>query len=386
MHYRKLQADSIFDGERLLHNQVLVLAADDSIEAVIPASEAGEAVQSFEGILTPGLINCHCHLELSHLKGIIEPGTGLVDFLLGVIEARRGPAIGMQEAMASAEAELYRQGVSGVADISNTTESVALKKDSRIRWHNLVEVINFKDEDAKEKLETYSAICKHYQQQNLPSVLAPHAPYTVNEATLKWINEKTAGEIISIHNQESNAENELFVNGSGAFLKLYKQVGGGLNPFAVSHKSSLKTWLPHFTNGQTILMVHNTFINEEDLLFAREHEKKYGLQLLYCLCANANMYIESCLPPIDLLLQYNCSIVLGTDSYSSNWQLNLASEMNTIRKNYPSITLEMMLGWVTSHAATAMRWNDLGAFERGRKPGVVLINFNEGALESTRII
>ena len=386
MHYRKLQADSIFDGHRLLQNQVLILTADNSIEGVVPASEAGEEVQRFDGILTPGLINCHCHLELSHLKGIIKPRTGIVDFLLGVIEARQAPGTGKQEAMAAAEAELYVQGVSGVADISNTGDSITLKKNSRIRWHNLVEVINFMEGNASEKLETYNTICKQYEQHNLASALAPHAPYTVNEATFKWINKNTAGEIISIHNQESKAENQLFENGNGVFLKLYKQVAGGVNPLAVSRKSSLRTWLPHFTNGQTILMVHNTFIKEEDLLFAREHEKKYGLQLLYCLCANANLYIENCLPPIDLLLHHHCTIVLGTDSYSSNWQLNLASEINAIRKEHPSISLETMLGWVTSNAASAMRWKDLGAFERGKKPGVVLMKVDAGVLKSTRII
>ncbi len=149
----------------------------------------------------------------------------------------------------------------------------------------------------------------------------------------------------------------------------------------------MQTWLPHFTNGQTILLIHNTFIGEEDILFAKEHATRYDLNLVYCLCPNANLYIEDTLPSIDLLMKHECKIVLGTDSYSSNKHLNLISEIETIKKHFPHIPLQTLLQWATSNAAEAMQWNDLGSFEKGKKPGI--INLKEkasGGFEVKRIL
>jgi cytosine/adenosine deaminase-related metal-dependent hydrolase len=55
---------------------------------VIPEEEAHGEMEKLDGILMPGLINSHCHLELSHLKGVIPPGTGLVPFLISVVTKR----------------------------------------------------------------------------------------------------------------------------------------------------------------------------------------------------------------------------------------------------------------------------------------------------------
>jgi len=67
MAYRKFKADHLFDGYTLHGNdKVLVTAADGTIDAIVNESEAGDNIETFEGILSPGLINCHCHLELSH--------------------------------------------------------------------------------------------------------------------------------------------------------------------------------------------------------------------------------------------------------------------------------------------------------------------------------
>ena len=79
MAFRKFIADQLFDGYRLLGNDI-VLITDESgkIENLVPVTEAGDNIQSFDGILTPGLFNCHCHLELSHLKKC-DPTTHRID-------------------------------------------------------------------------------------------------------------------------------------------------------------------------------------------------------------------------------------------------------------------------------------------------------------------
>ncbi len=157
------------------------------------------------------------------------------------------------------------------------------------------------------------------------------------------INEATSGQTISIHNQETAAENELYRTGQGRFLELFANFGFNGSPFPVTGASSIRHYLPFFDKQQKILLVHNTFMPEEDIEWANEYAKQKGLNLVYCFCVNANLYIENRLPNIDKFMQMGCHIVLGTDSYSSNWQLKVTEEILTIHKNFPGIPFETIL-------------------------------------------
>jgi imidazolonepropionase-like amidohydrolase len=140
--------------------------------------------------------------------------------------------------------------------------------------------------------------------------------------------------------------------------------------FPVTGLSSIRSVLPHFNNGQTIFLVHNTFMPEEDVVFAKEHAEANGLKLIWCLCINANLYIENKVPPVEMLMKHDCPIVLGTDSYSSNWQLSITKEMQSLKNKFPSLSIETILQWATISGAKALQWDDeLGSFEKGEKAG-----------------
>jgi imidazolonepropionase-like amidohydrolase len=80
------------------------------------------------------------------------------------------------------------------------------------------------------------------------------------------------------------------------------------------------------------------------------------------------------MPPIELLRTHGASIIVGTDSYASNWSLNILDELKTIQKHLPAIPLEEMLGWATINGARALQMEKhLGSFEKGKKPGIVVI-------------
>jgi cytosine/adenosine deaminase-related metal-dependent hydrolase len=166
----------------------------------------------------------------------------------------------------------------------------------------------------------------------------------------------------------------LYKTGGGDYLKLFKIFGVEKSPFPVTGKSSLQSYLPHFTNGQTILLIHNTYMPEEDIEFANNYARQHDLQLVYCLCPNANLYIENKVPPVEKLIKHGCQIVLGTDSYSSNWQLSIAAEIKALKDNFPQLALSTILQWATSSGAKALQWEEqLGSFERGKKPGLTLL-------------
>jgi cytosine/adenosine deaminase-related metal-dependent hydrolase len=80
------------------------------------------------------------------------------------------------------------------------------------------------------------------------------------------------------------------------------------------------------------------------------------------------------MPPIELLRYQKVNIVMGTDSYASNWSLNMLDEIKTIQKHLPQIPLDELLGWSTINGAKALQMDKgLGSFEKGKKPGIVLI-------------
>ena len=381
MTYRKFKADQLFDGYHL-HGNDKVLITDETgrVQDIVPVLEAGDDVQTFSGILSPGLINCHCHLELSHLKNVIPPHTGLIDFLCSVVTKRDFAPELIQQEIIKAEKEMYDNGIVAVGDIGNTADTTEVKSKSRIRWQNFVEVLSFTDEKADENIEHYKKVAQTFENQKAKvksqnrTSLVPHAPYSISPKTFKLINELTKDQVISIHNQEHPSEDVLYKTGGGDYLKLFKIFGIDKSPFPVTGLSSIQSVLPHFNNGQTILLIHNTFMPEEDVVFAKEYAEANGLKLIWCLCVNANLYIENKIPPIEMLLKHNCPIVLGTDSYSSNWQLSVAKEIQAIKNHFASLSLETILQWATINGAKALQWDDeLGSFEKGKKPGVVLI-------------
>ncbi len=381
MDMMKYKADKLFDGLQFQEGIVLITDSQGKILDMVPAIEAGEDVQVLEGILSPGLINCHCHLELSHLKNVIPPHTGLIEFLCSVVTKRSFPPEFIEEEIVKAEKEMFDNGIIAVGDIGNTADTAIVKSKSKIHWQNFVEVLSFTDEKAEENMQLYKQVAEQIEYRLQTSgtkhrtSLVPHAPYSISPKTFQLINEATKNQVISIHNQEHPAEDVLYKTGEGDYLKLFKIFGINKSPFPVTGKSSIRSVLPYFNNGQTIFLVHNTFMPEEDVQWAHEYAATHGLKLVYCLCINANLYIENKVPPIDMLLKNKCQLVLGTDSYSSNWQLSMAKEIASVREYFPHIPEEMILQWATSSGAKALQWDDqLGRFEKGKQPGVTLIS------------
>lgn len=382
MAYKKFTAQKIFDGYKFLEPGTVVITDENGkIIDLVSLQDAGEDVEQLNGILLPGLINAHCHLELSHLKDVIPPHTGLIEFLCSVVTKRDFDPEVIQQKIIDAEKEMYDNGIVAVGDIGNTADTAAIKSKSKIRWQNFVEVLSMTDANAEKNMQHYKEVADVFESLNSKNKkedrtsLVPHAPYTISPKTFQLINELTKNKVISIHNQEHPAEDELYKNGGGEYLKLFKIFGINESPFPITGKSSIRSCLPWFNNGQTIFLIHNTYMPEEDVQWANEYAAANGLQLVFCFCINANLYIENKVPPVDMLMRNNCHLVLGTDSYSSNWQLSIAKEIEALYKNFPHISLETILQWATSNGAKALKWdNDLGSFEKGKAPGLTLLS------------
>ena len=391
MAYRKLKAGNLFNGTEMLEGDFVLVADEEGvIMDILPASEVGDGIENFEGILTPGFVNCHCHLELSHMKGLIPSKTGLVDFLLSVVKRRALGEDIVQQAIADAEQEMLDNGIVAVGDICNTADTISQKQLGNLYYHNFIETIGFIEASAQQRFDSSLSVLKQFAQlYSLPiesNSIVPHAPYSVSNKLFGLIANFPGNHVISIHNQETAAENEFFESGTGDFFRLYKEMGLDISSFIAPKKRSLANYLPHFYHNQTMLLVHNVATNNADLDWLRENHPS-PQNIFFCLCPNANEYISGKMPDIDLLIEKKCKMVVGTDSLASNQQLNILEELKTIQVNFPHIPSSTLLQWATKNGAEALQLESiLGSFEKGKQPGVLLIeNLTDGKLNPASV-
>lgn len=393
--YRKFTADLIFDGYQFLPaNNVLITDVTGVIVDIVPLKNAGDDIQTFNGILCPGFINAHCHLELSHMKGQISTNIGLTAFILKVVFERSANVAELLTAIEQAEADMLNSGIVAVGDICNNTITIHQKRKNKLYYHNFIESSGFTAAVAPARFDSSLQTYHQFSAISKANSLVPHAPYSISPELFSLLNKFTDNAIISIHNQETAAENELFDKKEGDFLAMYATMNIDITDFKPSGKTSLQTYLPWLTQRKSLILVHNICSSEADIDFEKLQTSNLppfipsatlnnqfqitNLQqpaTYYCLCANANLYITGKLPNVPLLIDQQCKIVLGTDSLASNHQLNMLAEIKTLQQHFSQVPLQTMLQWATINGAVALQINDVfGSFEKGKKPGLVHID------------
>jgi cytosine/adenosine deaminase-related metal-dependent hydrolase len=389
--YQKFQADQIFTGKKLLEGNpkcgsmnegftpILVVKEDGTIEDIINKEDAGEDIQIVQGTLTPGFINAHCHLELSHMKDMIPPHTGLQEFVKQIVSLRKVEEHVIAEAIEKAEEEMLANGIVAVGDICNTLDTLEQKIKHRIAYYSFVELYDLDPTRSNDKIIAGLDIQNKFQENCIRAALVPHAPYSVSFNLWKLLSEHFETHTITMHNQETKDENNFFKTKTGSFLGMYERTKVSLDFFEATGLSSLQSVLPYFKKAHRSILVHNSFTSVEDIVAVQKDMPNS----FWCICANANQYIEQTMPPIELLRSQKTNIVIGTDSYASNWSLNILDEIKTIQQHLPHIPFEELLGWATVNGAKALQMDKhLGSFEKGKKPGIVLI---EGLSKENKI-
>ena len=380
--YHKFKPQSLFTGHTMIDggNTVVVTTQDGTIVDVINASEAGEDCKVLDGILSPGFINAHCHLELSHLKGAIPTQTGLSEFVKQIVPKRAAAQEIIDAAIEAAETEMFENGIVAVGDICNTADTLAAKTKGKLAYYNFIEIYGLDPLLAAQKMEDGIALQNEFINNGLKAVVVPHAPYSVPASLLQLLAAAYGSHTVSMHNQETKAENDFFENKIGAFVDMYARVGVDLDFFIPTKTTSLQSVLPYLKDAAKTIWVHNSFTSVSDIGAVQAT----NTDAYWCLCPSANQYIENTMPPVQLLREQHANMIVGTDSYASNWSLNMLDELKKIQRHHPEIPLAEMLTWITSNGARALQMeNTLGSIEKGKKPGLVFI---EKMSTSTRII
>lgn len=374
--YRKISADVIYPvSSEKITNGVVILDEQGTILEVSDASKFDSTeLEKYNGIIIPGMINTHCHLELSHMYNKIPTGTGLLRFIGNVVQYRGAEEAYIQDCIEKADQYMYDHGIVAVGDISNKTDTFPVKRKSSLKYYTFIENFDFlQKEKAQTTFDMYKKVYDEMEEnEHLRKSMSPHAPYSMSPELFRLVNtlNDKAGKTISIHNQETPPENELFLNGTGAFHDFFKSFNMSLEEFKSIGKTSIFYALQFLDPQHKTLFVHNTLTTKEDIQAAQ----LLLSETYWATCPNANLYIENSLPNYQVFLDTNAQVTIGTDSLTSNWQLSVLEEMKTILKYQSYLNFEQILKWATLNGAKALSWDDeLGSLEVGKKPGLVLI-------------
>ena len=312
-------------------------------------------LEIFQGVITPGFINAHCHLELSYLQNKISKQVGLVEFIKQ-LQITKINNENIYEAIEYAENLMIKNGIVGVGDICNTDYTLKQKAKNNLEYYNFIELYAVKNNKIEQHFNDAKRLKKKFIKHNLQSTIVPHSTYGVHPKLMNMIlNYAAENDLISIHNLETESERDYLQKKEGNIFKWLKKLDADLSIW--SETPSSYELINNF-NKQTIF-VHNTFAKKIEV------ENK-----LCCTCPNANLFIEGVLPSYDKFDKD--TLCVGTDSLASNENLSILEELLIIQNN-STYCLNTLLKIGCLNGSKALNFKALGSITEGKSPGLNLI-------------
>lgn len=357
---RRLAAHYALINGELERNIVVELDASGTITSITRCESIDNmaSVEFFPGILIPGMVNLHCHLELSYLRGAIEEQSGFAGFARA-IGAVRGNFSDEQRLHAAsvADSTMWQEGIVAVLDIANDDLVMPIKERSNIEYHTLFELFGL----GCNSLEKHVAMAAKWSN----STITPHSTYSLQDQIFKQSCEAN-NSTISIHFLESDAEKELY-SGEGSLSAWYERMGWQCD--FLSYTTPARRLVESIDPGRSVVLVHGCKATEEDVALLDSHFHK---GVTWVLCPESNRFISNDRPPVDMLRERGARIAIGTDSLASARSLSMIENLRLLG----NIPLNELLSWATKGGAEALGAEHLGELAVGKRPGIVLI---EGA-------
>ena len=372
---KRITAEYIYTlASEPIRNGFVEYEEDGTITAV-GQCEDGEEVMS--GAIVPGFVNAHCHVELSHLHKKFRKGTGMAGFIDQINELRDWAGREVKQQLVQEWMDkMWNDGVSAMADISNDDSSFDIKKSHKMYTRTFLEVFGSEPEMCEGVMNDVTALKAVADEAGIDAAPTPHSCYTMSPQLLSA--SAAAGlesGYISYHSQESQEEEDLLISGSGAMYENRKRSGMSTPP--VTGESSLKYFLDRLADvkpapyDENILLVHNVCLQQSDI----DAVKQTMNNAYFAICPLSNIFIHNALPPIDLMRKNGLAIALGTDSLSSNDDLDVMKELVCLHENFPQVPMNELFTWASRNGARFLgKDNVLGSIAAGKRPGIVHVS------------
>jgi cytosine/adenosine deaminase-related metal-dependent hydrolase len=272
--------------------------------------------------------------------------------------------------------KMWNDGVSAMADISNDSSSFLVKKNHKMYTRTFLEVFGSEPHMCDGVMKDVTELKAEADKAGIDAAPTPHSCYTMSPQLLSASAAAGLAEgFLSYHSQESQEEEDLLLSGTGAMYENRRRSGMSTPP--VTGESSLKYFIDRLADAKPapydehILLVHNVCLSQDDIDAARKVMKN----VYWAVCPLSNIFIHNALPPIPLMRENGLAVIVGTDSLSSNDDLDVVKELCCLHANFPEVPMVQLLEWACLNGAKFLKKEDvLGSLTAGKKPGIVLIS------------
>ncbi|MBI2082876.1 MAG: amidohydrolase family protein [Deltaproteobacteria bacterium] len=326
--------------------------------------DVSDIIDLGNSILIPGLVNAHCHLEFSALKGKIPPTHSFTDWVLQLLV--KNASLTPEEwktGVTNGIAELIQGGTTTLADHrSPLLEPI----ETVFREFLFFEILGPGEERARESLKKGHERLAALESDLGSAQISPHSFYTVPVPILREILEPRAGNTpLSIHMLENHEEDEFFRKGLSPLSEEVLEAGG-IERFpdpSPIHWLKENDWL-----RSHLMLVHGNHLTDEEIRLLR------GTDVTVIHCPGSHRFFGNRRFPLETLLRHGIRIAIGTDSLGSNESLSMLKQMRIMKEEYPSLGGEDLLRMATIDGATALGWNhEIGTIEIGKKADIIAI-------------
>ena len=376
---RLLHADAVIvgDGSTVRDGAIVVddrgVIRDVGDAASVRARSTGASIERLSGVLFPGLVNAHTHLELSGLRGKTTIGAGFVPWLTSLQRARLDEdELERDAAIDRAIAQLVECGVVAVGEVSNSL--VAWRRLARHLVGVIFHEVYAMDRDAGlAQLATVDATRDEMSPTGahahaLDYVLAPHALYSTHPDVVRAIVARSPAGAMTMHLAEHAAERAFLERGEGPWREFLTARGAGsaLDRFPIPRKSPIEYAASLGVLRPGAAMVHLTDARPDELALVAE------ARAIAVLCPRSNLTLETRLPPLLAMRAAGVDLALGTDSLSSSPSLDPLAEARALHDRTPDFPASVLVAAATSGGARALGFGDrLGRLAVGLQPGVL---------------
>jgi cytosine/adenosine deaminase-related metal-dependent hydrolase len=377
-----VHADGLVTGDgAAIADGAVVVSGDGEVKDVGRASDlvprhATLAVERVRGVVFPGLVNAHAHVELSVLSGRVPGGGGFVAWVDRFVATRTEVMEDEEaEAIERATRDLDAFATAAVADVTNRLTAVHALARRGIGGLVLHEVFGLSIEPLQKRV---AALALDVEQEigawptpDLSYAIAPHTLYTTHPEMVEVLAHlaKERGVVTSLHLAEHAAERRALESGDGPMVdwlsqrtKTPKEALSWPRLAPIELADRLGALGPH------VLAVHLTDARPEELSRVAER------QAPVVLCPRSNLYIELRLPPLIAMRAAGIEPALGTDSLASNASLDVLGEARALADRFPEVRARELLQMATWNGARAIGRPDLGRIARGARPGLAAID------------
>lgn len=365
--------DAIRDGAVVVSSDGVVLEVGSAAD-VLPR-HAGAKIERVLGVVFPGLVNAHTHVELSVLRGRIAGGKGFVSWVRHFAPTRSEVMEDEEvQAIALAVDDLDSFCTTAVGDVTNRLTAVRALAKKGIGGSVFHEVFGSKIEPLQRRIASLAAdveeVVGTWPGSDLAYAVAPHTLYTTHldvvETLVRLAKERHV--VTTLHLAEHPGERRALENGDGPVVDWISELTRSRKEdFTWPHLSPVTLADKLGALGPHVLAVHMTDARPEELALAHER----GAPVV--VCPRSNLYIELKLPPLLAMRAAGIEAALGTDSLASNASLDVLAEARALADRFPEVPARELLQMATWNGANALGRSDMGRIAKGARPGLAAV-------------